>query len=494
MKKYLLIIAAILGITTSCDNYLDINQDPNSPTESNITSSMILPGAEMNLAASYGDFLRIVGGYYAQQYAHDFGTSNYLDYSKFIMSATRSSGTYSQLTSRCLKNLETVRTLSKAKEEWGTYLAATVLRGFTFQVLVDCYGETPYTEALDAANLTPHYDDGLTIYNGVLSEIDEALSHATASSLVCTNMLFPSANASKWIQLANALKLKMLMRMSNTQDVKSKLAALVQENNFPTEDVAWKNCWADESGKANPFYQEEFATYFGSTQINICLNLALLKTMQESEDARLAKFFSANGSGNYTGGVSGSNFSTSTTYKSDYWCRPTSAYNDPVYLISVSEIEFFLAEYYARYGTASNAETHYKAAVDASFAMVGATGADKIYTTYYPWKNANYKQIIGVQKWVALSGYNNFESWCELRRLDYPAFGTVTGDQLYNESNDVYTPSALVTGTLYTPIHYNTDLGKNKILQRFPYAESSANRNANTPADKGDATPVFWAE
>jgi hypothetical protein len=37
-----------------------------------------------------------------------------------------------------LKNLETIRTLAKDKEEWGTYLAATTLRAFGVQALVDC--------------------------------------------------------------------------------------------------------------------------------------------------------------------------------------------------------------------------------------------------------------------------------------------------------------------------------------------------------------------
>lgn len=80
-----------------------------------------------------------------------------------------------------------------------------------------------------------------------------------------------------------------------------------------------------------------------------------------------------------------------------------------------------------------------------------------------------------------------------MRRLGYPAFGTVTGDQIYDELNDAYNPSLLVPGTLYTPIKYNSSLGANKVLQRWPYPESSANRNQNTPDYKGDATPVFWA-
>jgi len=110
MKRIKFLTTIFLGLAlASCDSYLDINQDPNSPTESGITSNVLLPGAEMNIAASYGDYFRITGGYYSQHFAQDFGTSNYLDYSQFSQSATRSSGSYTQLTQRALKNLQTIR-------------------------------------------------------------------------------------------------------------------------------------------------------------------------------------------------------------------------------------------------------------------------------------------------------------------------------------------------------------------------------------------------
>lgn len=493
MKKIILLFATLLCLA-SCDDYLDINTDPNSPSDENVNAGMILPGAEMNLAASYGDFLRIIGGYYAQHYAHNFGTSNYVDFSQFRMSATRSSGTYLQLYARVLKNLEVIREQTSASEDWGTYLAATTLRVFTYQVLVDAYGEVPYTEGLDIGNLSPAYDDGLTVYNGILAELDDALSKATPSSLVATNFLFGTPTAEEWIQFANALKLKILMRMSKVEDVNDELTALINEGNFPTSDVSYDDIWADEAGKANPYYQEEYATYFGSTQINVVANLAYMQTMLESEDPRAQKFFEPNASGEYTGGVSGTNFSTSTQYRSDYFCRPIFKYDMPVYLITLSEIEFFLAEYYARNGSGPMAEQHYKAAIEASFASAGATNAEYVYNTYYQWDIANYEKLIGIQKWIALGGTNNFEAWCELRRLKYPAFGTVTGTQIYNVANDVFSPELYVSGTLYTPIQYNTDLGVGKVLQRLRYAESSVSRNSNAPKDKGDATPVFWAQ
>ena len=238
MKKLFLIATIATGlILTSCDSYLDINESPNSPTESDMTSSIMMPTAEANLIATYGDYMRITGGYYAQYYAQTFGTSNYLDYSQFKMSATRSSSAYTQLTSRTLKSLDYVLRFSKQEEEWGTYLAATTLKAFTYQVLVDCYGEVPYTEAMqDLNNMSPKYDEGTFIYDALLDSLDFALSKVVAASKVCTNMLYAGEDATNWIRFANAVKLKMLMRESGVKNVQTKLDALVAENNFPTED------------------------------------------------------------------------------------------------------------------------------------------------------------------------------------------------------------------------------------------------------------------
>lgn len=503
MKKFAFIFTIALGmLTTSCDSYLDINQDPNSPAEANMTTDIMFPAAEMNLASTYGDFYRITGGYFAQYYSHAFGTSNYVDYSQFKMSATRSSTDYTQLNQRTLKNLKTVAELAEADEEWGTLLAAKTLKAFTYQMMVDAYGEVPYSEAFDASNATPKYDQGADIYAGVLAELDEALSKASAGDKVATNFLLPGKNAGAWIQLANAVKLKMLTRESGVADVNSQIAALVSANNFPAGDVAWEGCWSNESGSLSPFYAEEFSTAWGSTQINVVANIAIVGTMQQKnaegdvvfEDGRLAAFFEPNSSGVYTGGISGSNFSTSDSYKSGYWCRPVASYDMPVYLITRSEVEFFIAEYYAKAGNAAQAKAHYEAAIEASFATAGVAGAAESIAKF-PYDQANYKKCIGVSKWIALAGVNTFEGWCEARRLDFPAFGSVQGTQMYNEQSDAsYHPELYVPGTFYTPIKVEDKLGANKLLERWPYPESSSARNSNSPEFPGYATPVFWGK
>jgi len=493
MKQLIIIGLMVVFALTSCKDYLDINRDPNSPSSEDLNPSLIFPGSEMNLCSQYGNFLRITGGYFAQYYSQTFGTSNYIDYSRWIMTATRGNTNYSRLSTLGLKNLEIIREMTSEGEEWGTYLAATTLRAFIFQIFVDTYGEVPYTEALDVSNLAPHYDTGQTIYEGVLAELNEALSKVSTSHMVCTNFLFGTFTANEWIQFANALKLKLLMRMSDVKDVRNELSALIAEGNFPNDDVAWSGFWVNESGKANPFYQEEYATYFGSTQQNVVANIALIGTMKDYNDARLQAAFNSNSNGDYTGAVSGTNFSQNTSLGAAYWCRPRVTYNSPVFLITVSEIEFFLAEYYARYG-GGDAAAHYQAAVEASFNTLGASGSNVVLAAY-PWDAANYKRVIGIQKWIALGCTNPFEGWCELRRLKYPSFGTVTGAQLFNIQSGAYSPDLYVPGYLYPPIEVNAYLEANTVLQRFQYPESSATRNPNALKFENSMVnkPVFWA-
>ena len=145
MKKSLYVFFAVVTVLfASCkEDFLDINYDPNQPAAENVGNSMMLPAVEMNLAATYADFLHITGGYFCQIFAHQFGTSNYIDYSQFTMSPTRSSGSYQQLYQKVLSNADVIRAKAAEAEEWGTFLAATTLRAFAFQLLVDCYGEVP---------------------------------------------------------------------------------------------------------------------------------------------------------------------------------------------------------------------------------------------------------------------------------------------------------------------------------------------------------------
>jgi len=489
MKRYItLLILAVLSFS-SCKKYLDINYDPNSVSADQAENDMVLPSAEMAICSQYGNFMRIIGGYLSEHYCQIFGTSNYLDFSQFTVSSTRTNTLYTYMMMG-IANATVVRDKAETEEDWGTYLAATTLRVFAYQALVDAYGEISYTEGMDASNLNPSMDDGDVVYAGLVSELDDALSKATSTSLVATNFLYSGSSADPWIKFANALKLKILMRESGVANVQSALDALVSEGNFPTADVAWAGIWSDATGKANPFYQEEFATYFGSTQVNVGLNVALYTTMDDYDDPRLDAFFSKNSSDAYWGGLSGSNLSTANGISSSVYCRPAMTYDSPVYLITMSEIYFFLSEYYYDKGNSAQASSYYALAIEASFDSAGASGSSTAISAY-PFSMKN----LAIQKWVALSGTNNYEAWCEMRRLGYPEFGSVTASDMYNATSGDYDPSALEPACLYTPLNYDTQVGENSISQRWPYPTSVLTYNKNAPSTVvAPSVKVFWAE
>lgn len=497
MKKYFILpLIAFVLMFSSCDKYLDINYDPTVPTEDMLNQSQILPAVEMNLAASYGNYLRIVGGFLSEQYAQRYGTSNYLELSQFEVkpSATGSLG-YEQFYLRVISSGSTVINKAKESNDNGTLLAATVLRAFAFAAMVDCYDSIPYTESV-TDNKQPKYDDGRTVYNGIIAEIDDVLAKVKTSDLVATNFLFPGQNAEVWIRFANALKLKLYTRISNVDsDVLPKIAELLNSP-LPTSDVAFKGCWNPSAGGENPFYAGEFGSNF-SVQYNVVVNTTLIETMKNSGDKRIAAFFTKNNKDDYMGGVSGTNFSTFTDiYGSASFSRPVMTYDAPLSLLSLTEIEFYKAEYYARMGDAANAKLYYESAIRQSFKSAGVDGADE-NIAYYPYDQANWQKSIGLAKYLALSGVDNFEVWCELRRLRYPAFDeNVSGANICQEASKVYSPEKYVPGTLYTPINVSSYIGNNALAERFPHPSVSSNANPNCPVnfDGIYKLPVFWVK
>ena len=485
------LLAAVVALS-GCDSYLDINTSPNSPSADNLTTSDIFPGAEISVCTSYCGELRMNGGYYAEQYGGVPGNSNYNSNSQFNVGTGTGNGIWYNLYVKGLNNLQAVILKADAEGDKGTKLAATVMRATAFTALVDAFGEVPYFEAADVDNYPmPHFDAGKDIYEGILAELDAALADVEPTDLVCKNFLFSDSKADGWIKTANALKLRMLMRMSNVENVQSKVAALIAENNFPTADVAWAGCWTDQNEKCNPFFRGYGDASYSYTKKNISLNVTVVKTLQAADDPRITGIMQMNNEGKYFGGMSGNALSDASGVTVNTMSLPAVKYDSPAYLVTVAETEFFLAEYEVRYGSASAAAEHYQKAIEASCNTYGVE-FDSTITNTYPWDAANWKKCIGIQKWVHLSGTNNYEAWCELRRLGYPAFGSVTGTDIFNGGNLNY--DILEPATLYTPYTVAITVGDNKLLQRFPYPSDAAARNSNTPANKGDLVPVFWAE
>ena len=190
MKKYLLTLSAVAIALTSCD--LDINDNPNTPDNDAITADLVFPSIQNAIMATSCDIMFNYAGFFAQYFdqmpeANQF--NQIADYS-ITESDQTIDRAYLQLYARALEDIDVV--LGKVSNK-ADILAATALRAFAFQLMVDNTSDAPYTEALKGSAVPqPKWDDGKTVYLGIIDELTSALEayQAAPDAMTMTDMMF----------------------------------------------------------------------------------------------------------------------------------------------------------------------------------------------------------------------------------------------------------------------------------------------------------------
>jgi hypothetical protein len=299
-----------------------------------------------------------------------------------------------------------------------------VMQIYTWSLLVNTFGNVPYTQALDPVKYPfPVYDDAKTIYYDLLARLDSSIAGMNTSSASFGNAdLIFQGDMTKWLVFANSLKLKMGMLIADSdpvlsaQKVTEAVGAGVMQSNG---DNATFN-YLSTPPNTNPKW-----TYFVQAgRIDMIIAESFADTLNNLSDPRRPQYFTTDLSGtNYSGGVAGkSNPFANFSKPSD---KATAA-SFPVLYMDYSEVEFLLAEAVARgMQVAGTSESHYNKAITASIEYWGGTPSEisdylnnpKVkYTTA---AGSGFKEKIGLQKWIALYD-RGFDGWTEIRRLGYP--------------------------------------------------------------------------
>jgi hypothetical protein len=132
---------------------------------------------------------------------------------------------------------------------------------FIYQKLVDLYGNVPYTEALQGtAFSTPKYDDAKTIYESLITKLDQAVTEMKAATFPGSDpsdIVF-NGNKTNWIKFANSLKLRILMRQSYMPGrmayITTEIAKCVADGFMTSGNVTSSPGYIKQPGKLNLFY------------------------------------------------------------------------------------------------------------------------------------------------------------------------------------------------------------------------------------------------
>jgi Starch-binding associating with outer membrane len=343
-----------------------------------------------------------------------------------------------------LKNYSIMESLAIADSTQEYYGAiGVIMSAFSYQRIVDLYNNAPYSQALNPSNTTPAYDDGNSIYTASIAQLDSAIGVIKGATSAAENpgnydVMF-GGDMSMWVKFANTLKLKMLMRLTQTADgpalIQSELAKATDGFLGKGQDALVNPGYSTAANtQENPLYLDVAYTVTGSPGTNNTYwraNSYAVAFYQNTNDPRQYSFYALNQAGAIQGRAIGSTSGTESNSVISAVNGPGTAgsASQSAVIIGAFESLFLQAEAAERGYITGNDAALYKSAVEASFELLGTTdnpdsAADALIAQANPLTNyvtsTNKLKTLITQKWAACNAIDPLESFSDWRRLGIP--------------------------------------------------------------------------
>lgn len=458
------LLAGLFLSLTACDDYLDINDDPNNPTEAPISGLLV----NTTLETAQNTFrLGDITSNYVQQLASPNAAS-----SSDIMERVSHSNTWFSLYN-VMTDLQDL--IIKSKELGANHYtgSAQIMMALNLGMTVDAFGDVPYSEAFDFETITPAYDDDEALYAEVLSLLSQGITNLKAEStfLMGEDDFIYQGDVQKWIKFGNMLRARYLNHLSGTSayDPTAVLAALEEgfESNdddaqviyFEEEFNPWAEVAIDNADLLlGGWISEQFIEALDGTTFGI-FDPRLPLLVGDTEDGEYIGV--ENGAGRGDAPASGAR---STLTPVDFYSSPQS----PLVIASYAEQKFIEAEA-AFYVDKTRAYEAYLEGIRAHMRKVGVPEDEIEEYINSPGISVGVADLeladIFRQKYIAL--FLNPEAWVDARRFDY-------------QYEDFTAPANL-----------NPDLN-GELIRRLGYPDSEISRNGSNVPDVSLLDPVFW--
>lgn len=504
MKHLISNIAAVLLLSSlwGCSDWLDINHDPNA-LEDIPNAQVLLPAAEVNIANTImGWDLGFGGGFFVEYWTQGYTASQFKSLCEY--QPTSFSTAYSNMMAGALKDLDVICKKTVDDENRAFYYIAEALSIYTWQIMTDVWGNIPYSEALkgDEGIQAPKFDSGESVYESLLTRVDALCAIDLSDSYIPgTDSKYDyifDGDLNKWQLFVNSLKLKLMMRLSETNQYNnSAVLSFIENNDFLTLESARipGTIWSDgEEGKRHPMreFQAGGANYLGS---NVIASKNFVDYLSLNDDPRLPKLFTKAG-GVFKGAFFG-DFDSKMDSDGNGTTDDKEAYSQVVFpgdmdimIISAWETNFYIAEAYARAGNVDKAKQHYENGVKASLTQHGISDYTILEEDGYAvWSGGSTETMlhqIGMQKWIAHAYYQHTEAFLERNRTKYPSVNDID-IKIDRRSAFANFPVGYLTVSVNGRARSNATLPASPI-----YPDNVLTRNPNAPSQKDNLFQKVW--
>lgn len=227
IKTFIILSAALLaGISSSCsDSYMeDLNTDKSK-------ANSIDPNAQLTTAElqTYGDLgmVEIYRNYlyaFTQQLMGCWNTTNYGG--RHTVDNNEMGRIWTSFYPKAIKNLtDAIHRSAEDENRKNINAILRIYRVYMMSVITDIYGDAPYSEAGQGylkEIYNPKYDTQEDIYNDFFTELKDAASALDAANDRITGDVIYNGDVAKWIKLANSLRLRYAMRISDVAPEKAR--------------------------------------------------------------------------------------------------------------------------------------------------------------------------------------------------------------------------------------------------------------------------------
>ena len=227
IKTFIILSAALLaGISSSCsDSYMeDLNTDKSK-------ANSIDPNAQLTTAElqTYGDLgmVEIYRNYlyaFTQQLMGCWNTTNYGG--RHTVDNNEMGRIWTSFYPKAIKNLtDAIHRSAEDGNRKNINAILRIYRVYMMSVITDIYGDAPYSEAglgYLKEIYNPKYDTQEDIYNDFFTELKDAASALDAANDRITGDVIYNGDVAKWIKLANSLRLRYAMRISDVAPEKAR--------------------------------------------------------------------------------------------------------------------------------------------------------------------------------------------------------------------------------------------------------------------------------
>ena len=234
--KIILILFVGMSLGSCTGEWLDINKDPNSPTTPELSQLLSFSERYMASAFGQGNFL----GNALSSYVHQSVSREEQNYGMNMQANNiLNSWNYSYL--YALKDFDAL--IEYAEKDGNMIYAgiAKTLKAYTFSMMVDLWGDIPFSEFNVPEITKPKPDSSKDIYNALFKLLEEGLADMQNTSAANVfkpgnDDFFYSGAVATWVRLNNTIKLKMLLQSRKAKgdisDWQGKFNALIAANNF----------------------------------------------------------------------------------------------------------------------------------------------------------------------------------------------------------------------------------------------------------------------